>query len=80
MTISTSLGGGGVNNLSEKHNSGRVTAVLDDIGYLVDHMFSQLFPNPNSNLYIGIFVASLTRKWGNCPGKNLIAPEKKWAD
>ena len=34
---------GGINNLSEKHNSGRVTAVYDDTGHLVDHMFSQLF-------------------------------------
>ena len=22
----------------------------------------------------------LTRKWGNCPGKSLIAPEKKWGN
>ena len=33
----------GVNNLSEKHESGRVTAVYDDIGHLVDNMYDRLF-------------------------------------
>ena len=33
----------GVNNLSTKHASGKVTAIYDDIGHLVDHMFDRLF-------------------------------------
>ena len=33
---------GGVNNLSELHSTGRITAVYDDVGHLVDNMFTKL--------------------------------------
>ena len=33
---------GGVNNLSELHPSGKITAVYDDVGHLVDSMFNKL--------------------------------------
>ena len=33
---------GGVNNLSELHPSGRITAIYDDPGHLVNNMFEKL--------------------------------------
>ena len=37
----------GVNNLSYKHQTGKVTAVYDDIGHLIDHMFDRLYSARN---------------------------------
>ena len=33
----------------------------------------------NKCMCIALISSRLTRKWGNRPGKDLIAPEKKWA-
>ena len=33
----------GVNNLSEKHESGKVTCVYDDVGHLVENMYDRFF-------------------------------------
>ena len=33
---------GGINNLSEKHSSGKITARYDDVGHLVSEMFDKL--------------------------------------
>ena len=38
---------GGVNNLSVKHKSGKITAVYDDIGHFVENMYERLFTARN---------------------------------